>query len=167
MKALGLIETVGLPVAIEAADAAVKSANVTLVGYDNAKGGGLITVKVQGDVGAVKAAVQAASVAAKAVGKVYGTHVIPRPAPGIEELLGIKNPPPTPKPVSVEEPPVVVEPVITEPEVIAEPVVVESAVVEPTIPEPVVEPEIVPAPQEEKPEPKPKKAARKKPSKKN
>jgi microcompartment protein CcmL/EutN len=91
MKALGLIETVGLPVAIEAADAAVKSANVSLLGYENTKGGGLITVKVQGEVGAVKAAVQAASAAAKSVGKVYATHVIPRPAHGLEMLLGTEN----------------------------------------------------------------------------
>ena len=58
-QALGLIETVGLPVAIEAADAALKAANVTLIGYEKTKGGGLIVVKLRGDVGAIKAAVEA------------------------------------------------------------------------------------------------------------
>ena len=63
-QALGMIEAVGLPVAITAADAAVKSANVKLVGYELAKGSGMILIKVVGDVGAVKAAVEAGSAAA-------------------------------------------------------------------------------------------------------
>lgn len=78
-KALGLIETVGLVAAIEAADAGVKAANVKLIGYELAKGGGLTTVKFTGDVGAVKAAVEAGKAAAERVGKVYAVHVIPRP----------------------------------------------------------------------------------------
>ena len=78
-QALGLIETVGLPVAIAAADAAVKAANVTLVGYEKTRGGGLVVVKLRGDVGAVKAAVEAAVAAASCVGKVYAYHVIARP----------------------------------------------------------------------------------------
>ncbi|MHC1681532.1 MAG: BMC domain-containing protein [Clostridiaceae bacterium] len=77
--ALGLIETVGLIAAIEAADAAVKSANVKLIGYENSKGGGLITIKLQGEVGAVKAAVQAGCAAASKVSAVKGSLVIPRP----------------------------------------------------------------------------------------
>jgi microcompartment protein CcmL/EutN len=91
MMALGLIETVGLSAAITVADAAVKSANVSLIGYENTNGEGLITVKVQGDVGAVKAAVAAASAAAKSVGEVYSVHVIPRPALGIGKLISSEN----------------------------------------------------------------------------
>ena len=87
-KALGLIETIGFAAAIEAADAAVKSANVKLVGYENSKGGGLITVKFEGDVGAVRAAVSAATAAANRVGKVSSTLVIPRPHTEIRPLVG-------------------------------------------------------------------------------
>lgn len=86
-KAVGLIETIGLAAAIEAADAASKAANVTLIGYENARGGGLITVKLVGDVGAVKAAVSAGSAAAQRVGKVASTHIIPRPHAEIESLI--------------------------------------------------------------------------------
>lgn len=75
-NALGLVETKGLVGAIEAADAMVKSANVQLVGYEKI-GSGLITVMVRGDVGAVKAAVDAGSAAASAVGEVKSCHVIP------------------------------------------------------------------------------------------
>ena len=86
-SALGLIETIGLAAAIEAADAAVKSANVTLLGYENTKGSGKITVKFTGNVGAVKAAVSAGVAAASRVGQVYGQQVIPRPHDGIEPLI--------------------------------------------------------------------------------
>jgi len=86
-KALGLIETIGLIPAIEAADAAVKAANVVLLGYENTKGGGKITVKVAGDVGAVKAAVSAGVAAALRIGKVYGSSVIPRPHDEISALI--------------------------------------------------------------------------------
>ncbi len=86
-KALGLIETIGLVAAIEAADAAVKAANVVLVGYENTKGGGKITIKLLGDVGAVKAAVSAGVAAASRVGKVYGCSVIPRPHDEIAALI--------------------------------------------------------------------------------
>lgn len=78
-QALGLIETVGLVAAIEAADAAVKAADVKLIGYELTRGGGLTVVKIIGDVAAVQAAVQAAGAAAGRVGKVVATHVIPRP----------------------------------------------------------------------------------------
>lgn len=86
-KALGLIETVGLTAATEAADAAVKSANVRLIGYENTRGGGLITIKVEGDVGAVNAAVAAAKMAASKVGTVVTTLVIPRPAANLEKMI--------------------------------------------------------------------------------
>lgn len=85
--ALGLIETIGLISAIEAADAAVKAANVKLLGYENTKGGGKITVKFVGDVGAVQAGVAAGVAAAMRVGKVYGQRVIPRPHDEIEALI--------------------------------------------------------------------------------
>lgn len=85
-EALGMIETKGLVGAVEALDAMVKSANVKLVGK-RLSGGGLVTVMVTGDVGAVKAAVDAGTSAANAVGSVISTHVIPRPDDGIEKLL--------------------------------------------------------------------------------
>ncbi len=85
--AIGLIETIGLVAAIEAADAAAKAANVTLLGYENTKGGGMITIKIVGDVGAVKAAVAAGTAAAFKVGQVKSCHVIPRPHHEIEALL--------------------------------------------------------------------------------
>jgi len=85
--AIGLIETIGLVAAIEAADAAVKAANVTLLGYENTKGGGMITIKIVGDVGAVKAAVAAGTAAAFKVGQVKSCHIIPRPHHEIEALL--------------------------------------------------------------------------------
>ncbi len=85
-EALGLIETRGFVGAIEAADAMVKAANVTLVG--NVKtGGGYIAMLVRGDVGAVKAAVEAGSEAARRVGDLVSTHVIPRPHADVETLL--------------------------------------------------------------------------------
>lgn len=70
-KSLGLIETVGMSAAVEAADAAMKSANVSLVGYELTKGGGMVTVKLEGEVGAINAAVAAAISAASRVGEVY------------------------------------------------------------------------------------------------
>ena len=86
-QALGLIEAVGLPVAIEAADAALKAANVTLIGYEKTKGMGYIVVKLRGDVGAVKAAVEAGVASASRVGKVFSHHVIPRPHENTELLI--------------------------------------------------------------------------------
>ena len=98
MKALGMIETRGLVASIEAADAMVKAANVTLTCKEHV-GGGLVTVMVRGDVGAVKAAVDAGAAAAERVGELVSVHVIPRPH---EELEGILSTPapvtPTPKP---------------------------------------------------------------------
>ncbi|AHF77183.1 Microcompartments protein [Sodalis praecaptivus] len=86
-QSLGLIETVGLTVAVEAADAAMKSANVDLVGYELTKGGGLVTVKFTGDVGAMNAAVAAGVAAANRIGQVYAWKVIARTATGIDALI--------------------------------------------------------------------------------
>ncbi len=85
-EALGLIETRGLVGAIEAADAMVKAANVTLVSKEEI-GGGLVTVMVRGDVGAVQAAVEAGAEAAKTVGELISVHVIPRPHAEVENML--------------------------------------------------------------------------------
>lgn len=84
--ALGMVETRGLIGAIEAADAMVKAANVTLIGKQQI-GSGLVTVMVRGDVGAVKASVEAGSAAASRVGELYGAHVIPRPHGDVEGIL--------------------------------------------------------------------------------
>jgi ethanolamine utilization protein EutM len=86
-NALGLIETVGMVAALEAADAAVKAANVRLAGYELTRGGGLVTVKLEGDVGAVNAAVAAGVEAARRVNKVYSSHVIPRPHDGVLPII--------------------------------------------------------------------------------
>ena len=86
MEALGMVETRGLVAAIEAADAMVKAANVVLVGSEKI-GSGLVSVMVRGDVGAVKAAVEAGSAAAHSLGEVIVTHVIPRPHSDVEKLL--------------------------------------------------------------------------------
>ena len=85
-KALGMIETRGLIGAIEAADAMVKAANVTLIGKEQI-GSGLVTVMVRGDVGAVKASVEAGSTAARRVGELVSVHVIPSPHPEVEDIL--------------------------------------------------------------------------------
>ena len=85
-QALGMIETKGLVGAIEASDAMVKAANVHLIGKVLV-GGGLVTVMVRGDVGAVKAAVEAGSAAAKRVGELVSVHVIPRPHDDVEMIL--------------------------------------------------------------------------------
>ena len=85
-NALGMIETKGYVGAVEAADAMVKSANVTLIGSEKI-GAGLVTVMVRGDVGAVKAAVDAGSSAAARVGELISQHVIPRPHGDVEKIL--------------------------------------------------------------------------------
>ena len=86
MEALGMVETRGLVAAIEAADAMVKAANVILIGSEKI-GSGLVSVMVRGDVGAVKAAVDAGSAAAASLGEIVATHVIPRPHADVEKLL--------------------------------------------------------------------------------
>ena len=85
-EALGMIETKGLVGAIEAADAMVKAANVTLIGKEFV-GGGLVTDMVRGDVGAVKAATDAGAAAAQRVGELLSVHVIPRPHAEVEDIL--------------------------------------------------------------------------------
>ena len=86
MKAVGMIETRGLVASIEAADAMLKSAEVELVGTEKI-GSGLVTVIVQGDVGAVKAATDAGAAAAERVGELVSVHVIARPHGEIEMIL--------------------------------------------------------------------------------
>ncbi len=93
-EALGMIETKGLIGSIEAADAMVKAANVTLIGKVHV-GGGLVTVMVRGDVGAVKAATDAGATdagaaAAQRIGELIGVHVIPRPHVEVENILPSK-----------------------------------------------------------------------------
>lgn len=85
-EALGMIETKGLVACIEAADSMVKAANVQMIGYEKI-GSGLVTIMVRGDVGAVKAAVDAGAAAAGRVGEVVSTHVIPRPHTDVERIL--------------------------------------------------------------------------------
>lgn len=144
-KSLGLIETQGLAAGVVAADAAVKSANVELIGYELTKGGGWTLIKVQGDVGAVKAAVDAAAVAASKVNRVVSTRVIARPSSYLEAMVHTADtvgdrPPEPPKAPEPPTPP-------TEPEPEPEPPV------EPT-PAPEAEEEVPPEPAEE-PEPEP------------
>ncbi|WP_209346478.1 BMC domain-containing protein [Flavonifractor sp. AGMB03687] len=85
-NALGMVETKGLVGAIEAADAMVKAANVQLVGKEQV-GGGLVTVMVRGDVGAVNAATDAGAAAAEKVGELISVHVIPRPHAEVDHIL--------------------------------------------------------------------------------
>jgi len=86
LSALGMVETKGFIGAVEAADAMVKAANVSLVGQQQV-GSGLVTVLVRGDVGAVKAAADAGAAAAERVGELISVHVIPRPHSEVELLL--------------------------------------------------------------------------------
>jgi ethanolamine utilization microcompartment shell protein EutS len=87
-EALGMVETRGLVAAIEAADAMLKAANVTLVGTEKI-GSGLVSVMVRGDVGAVKAAVESGANSASKLGELVATHVIPRPHTDVEKILPI------------------------------------------------------------------------------
>ena len=86
MEAFGMIETRGLTAAIEAADAMVKAAEVTLIGTEKI-GSGLVSVMVRGDVGAVKAAVESGTAAASKLGEIIATHVIPRPHSDVEKII--------------------------------------------------------------------------------
>lgn len=91
-EALGMIETYGYIGAVEAADVCVKSANVKLLGLERVRGG-LVTIHITGDIGAVKASIDAAESAVKKFGSLVSSHVIPRPGEGIEKLLPkIKSP---------------------------------------------------------------------------
>ncbi|RPF48587.1 energy-coupling factor transport system substrate-specific component [Hydrogenoanaerobacterium saccharovorans] len=95
MKALGMIEVYGYLSAVEALDSALKAANVNLLSVTKVRGG-LVTVMVTGDVGAVKASMDASAAAASRVGKVVSVHVIPRPASDIENMLSSSSKPPQP-----------------------------------------------------------------------
>ena len=88
LEALGMVETRGLVAAIEAADAMVKAANVTLIGTEKI-GSGLVSVMGRGDVGAVKAATEAGGAAAQKFGEVIAVHVIPRPNADVEKILPV------------------------------------------------------------------------------
>ena len=88
MEALGMVETRGLTAASEAADSMVKAAQVTLIGTEKI-GSGLVTVMVRGDVGAVKAAVEAGAANASRLGELVATHVIPRPHQDVEKILPV------------------------------------------------------------------------------
>ncbi len=178
-QSLGLIETYGLAAGIEAADAAVKSANVTLIGYELAMGDGMTTIKIAGDVGAVKAAVDSAKAAASKVGTVASAHVIARPAENLDGLVVNKRTlgsmpgaradvkgnsplsasyvPPAPEPKAEEK----AEPA-PKPEPVVEPKAEEKA--EPA-PEPEVKPEPETKPEPEKPEAEAEKPAPKAPAK--
>jgi microcompartment protein CcmL/EutN len=87
-EALGLLETRGLVAMVEAADAMVKAANVTVVGWEKI-GAGYVTVMVRGDVAAVHAATDAGAAAARRIGELVTVHVIPRPHPSLEDILPI------------------------------------------------------------------------------
>jgi microcompartment protein CcmL/EutN len=90
-EALGLIETRGLVALVEAADAMVKAAKVTLVGWEKI-GSGYVTVMCRGDVAAVKAATDAGAAAARRVGELIAVHVIPRPHSNLDDIFSITPP---------------------------------------------------------------------------
>ena len=100
MKALGLIEVRGMVPAVEALDSALKAANVNRLDVVKV-GGGLVSVLIEGDVGAVRAAVDAAQAAAEKIGTVLSTHVIPRPAAEVNKMI---TPDPDPQPAETEQP---------------------------------------------------------------
>ena len=119
MQALGMIEVYGYLTAVEALDSALKAANVSRLGVEKVRGG-LVTVLVEGDVGAVKAAMDASAAAAERVGTVISVHVIPRPADDVTRMLkGGKEPeePTPPEPEKPSEPEISSEPdILSEPE---------------------------------------------------
>ena len=95
-EALGMIETRGLVALIEAADAMVKAAKVTLVGWEKI-GSGYVTVMCRGDVAAVKAATDAGAASARRVGELIAVHVIPRPHSNLDDIFSISPPKPAAK----------------------------------------------------------------------
>ena len=119
MQALGMIEVYGYLTAVEALDSALKAANVSRLGVEKVRGG-LVTVLVEGDVGAVKAAMDASAASAERVGTVISVHVIPRPADDVTRMLkGGKEPeePTPPEPEKPSEPEISSEPdTLSEPE---------------------------------------------------
>ena len=112
MQALGMIEVYGYLTAVEALDSALKAANVSRLGVEKVRGG-LVTVLVEGDVGAVKAAMDASTAAAERVGTVISVHVIPRPADDVTRMLKGGKKPEEPTPPEPEKP--------SEPEISSEP----------------------------------------------
>jgi microcompartment protein CcmL/EutN len=150
--AIGLIETIAMVAAVEAADAALKSANVTLLGIENAQGKGMMTVIVTGDVGAVKAAVEAAAVKAAAIGSVVSTKVIARPN---ESVLKMFEKPQTQatEPKITEEPQTQLPP---EPEVVVEEEIKEEIKAEEPKEEVLPEPEVAEVEEQKAPTSKPK-----------
>ncbi|HRA76057.1 MAG TPA: BMC domain-containing protein [Propionicimonas sp.] len=136
---LGTIEVLGLPAAVEAADVALKAADVTLIGYETTDGMGMVAVKIEGQVSAVQSAVAAARAAAGRVSKVFATSVIPRPSDQLDPIARSEGT----VGLAVES---AAEPVV-EPEPVAE----DASVPEPEA-EPVTEPADVPVPETE-PEP--------------
>lgn len=93
VKSLGFIETIGMAAAIEAADTALKSANVELIGYELTNGHGMVTIKIQGDVSAVKSALDAAKYSAAKINKVCSTLLIPRPSDKVYSMIKGKKTP--------------------------------------------------------------------------
>ena len=91
LEALGLIEVVGLVGAIEAADTASKAADIKVIGYELTKGSGMVLVKIVGGVSAVKAAVDAASMAAERVCQVVSKHVIARPSDELDKIIKVEK----------------------------------------------------------------------------
>jgi microcompartment protein CcmL/EutN len=89
-EALGLVETIGLVPAIEAADKMLKAANVELISYENV-GSTLVTIMVKGDVGAVRSAVEAGAEAASAVGKLTAKNVMPRPIREVGDIVSVHD----------------------------------------------------------------------------
>lgn len=138
---LGTIEVLGLPAAVEAADVACKTADVKLIGYETTDGMGMVAVKIEGQVSAVKAAVAAAGAAAARVSKVFATSVIARPSDQLppivftKETVGLAKPKVAEAPKTAPEPEPVVEP---EPETVVGPDLAMVAAAQPA-PEPVAE----------------------------
>ena len=91
LEALGLIEVVGLVGAIEAADTASKAADIKVIGYELTKGSGMVLVKIVGGVSAVKAAVDAASIAAERVCQIVSKHVIARPSDELDKIIKVEK----------------------------------------------------------------------------
>lgn len=89
-EALGVIEMIGMAAAVEAADTCVKSSNVKLVGYELTKGEGMVTIKILGEVGSVKAAIDAAKFSAGRVNNVVSTLIIPRPCKSLGSMVSSK-----------------------------------------------------------------------------
>lgn len=168
-KSLGLIETIGMAAAVEAADAAVKSANVKLIGIELSKGFGMVTVKIAGDVGAVKAAVSSAKAAAERVNQVVSVKVIARPSQALDMLIfspdtvGEDFPKKQKKKASKGQEKSEIEPEKTpegKPEAIVEPTNQSEPAEQPEAvdrPEPTIQPEVVEEPKKEAKPEKPKK----------